>query len=223
MLLCTDDFIFCNIQYNNNMPILLLQFQDADISDEDALVWCPYCGSTQVQRWGQFPRSISDTKPIDAMVIRYFCENCEHTFRFYPKGVDRSSYSQRIRRLAALIWVLELSCRDVVEVFDEFGISLNRMTVWREGQKLVDHLNNQKAIDFTKRFTIDKSIGLENRPKHGVVLAISLIPEKFSILGTLNTDDPKAVRSWLEPILEDLDIDVSVLDTHEFVNGGPCK
>ena len=205
------------------MPVLLLRLQEAEDLDEDVKAWCPYCGNPEVQRWGQFPKSVHDTKPVDAVIFRYYCDNCEHTFRFYPKGVDRSSYSQRIRRLAALIWVMELSCRDIVDVFEEFGVSLNRMMVWREGQKLVEYLNTRKAIDFTKRYSIDKSIGLNDRRGNWIVLALSLNPGKISVLGTLNTDNPRAVKSWLEPILQDLDINVSIMDTSEFIEGGDCE
>jgi hypothetical protein len=38
----------------------------------------------------------------------------------------------------------------------------------------------------------------------------------MSVLGTLNTNDPRSVVSWLQPIVKGLDIDVSVLGTTEF-------
>jgi hypothetical protein len=112
---------------------------------------------------------------------------------------------------------MDLSCRDVVDVFDDLGIVMNRMTVWREGQKLVNKLNAINSINPEKRFIIDKKIGLGDHPMGGVVLALSLEPGNSVVLGTLNTRDPRAVINWLGPILKGLDIRVSMMATQEML------
>jgi transposase len=180
---------------------------------------CPHCGSVNIRPWGQTTRNVHDASQIQVRTYRYSCERCHRTFRYYPRGIDRSIHSVRIRKLAALIWLMDLSCRDVAEVFQELGVNLNRMTIWREGVKMVDQLNEMNLLNQKRRICIDKEGDVDRRPKDGVVLVLSLAPGKFSVLGTLNINDPRAVVSWLQPIVKDLDIDVSVLGTTEFTRG----
>ena len=197
------------------MPIVLIQIPEKDVLEQIRPSSCPNCGSKIIHSWGQSSRNIQDTKPTQATVHRYYCEACQHTFRYYPKSIDRSNLTHRIRRLAALIWLLGLSTRDVVELFSGFGVTLNRMTVWREGQELVDLLNTLKMIDPSRIFLIfqDKSNNKQNNGQ--VMLALEMGQGKLTVLGTLNEPNPRAVISWLKPILKEVDIQVSMLATEE--------
>ncbi len=112
---------------------------------------------------------------------------------------------------------MDLSVRDVVDVFEELGVSLNRMIVWREGQKLVHELNSLKFLDPNQRYSIDKSGGILNRKDGSVLLVLSLNNGENAILGALNTRDPNAVVSWLRPILNEINVEISKLGTNEFL------
>lgn len=198
------------------MPIVVIRLDEPTTGSEAQPTHCPHCGSAAIRPWGQTTRSVHDAQTMTVRTYRFACERCHRTFRYYPNGIDRSTHSVRIRRLAALIWLMDLSCRDVADVFQELGVSLNRMTIWREGVKLVDQLNELNLLNQKRRISIDKEGSVEHRPKGGVVLVLSLGAGKMSVLGTLNTTDPRAVVNWLTPIVENLDIDVSVLGTTEF-------
>lgn len=200
------------------MPIVVIRLDEPVGSEEKRPSQCPHCGSTNIRPWGQTTRDVHDATTMVVRTYRYSCERCKRTFRFYPEGIDRSIHSVRIRRLAALIWLMDLSCRDVAEVFQDLGVNLNRMTIWREGVKLVDKLNELNLLNQKRRICIDKEGGVDRRPKDGVVLVLSLARGKMSVLGTLNTNDPRSVVSWLQPIVKGLDIDVSVLGTTEFTS-----
>ena len=84
---------------------------------------CPYCGSQVLQRWGQVTKPVVVRKDVTAILFRYRCKECDRTFRHYPTGIDRSNYSRDIRRLAALLWALGLSYREIVEIFNKLEIS----------------------------------------------------------------------------------------------------
>lgn len=203
------------------MSVVLIQLQDQKQDDSQAPICCPRCGSTLIARWGQAARNIYDTEPVQAVIERFHCEECHYTFRYYPKGVDRSQFSERIRRLAALIWLMDLSVRDVVEVFQELGVNINRMTIWREGQKLIEKLNAVKALDPANRYSIDKTIGLQNRSQMGVVLVLSLEAGRTAVLGTLDASNPALIIEWLNKILYDCDIQAILMETRELVLQGP--
>lgn len=200
------------------MPIVIIRLDEPSVNTASRPESCPHCGSPQIRPWGQTTRSVHDAEPMQVRTQRFSCESCRRTFRFYPRGVDRSIHSVRIRKLAALIWLMDLSCRDVADVFTDLGVDLNRMTIWREGVKLVDQLNRQNLLNQKRRISIDKEGSVDRRPKDGVVLVLNLGPGKSAILGTLNINDPRAVINWLQPIVKDLDINVSVLGTTEFTH-----
>ena len=190
------------------MPVVMIRLEDPPQDGEPDPPICPRCGSVNVRIWGQSVRRVQDAQTKQVQTLRYACDRCNHTFRIYPRGVDRS--------LAGLIWLMDLSCRDVEDVFSELGVKLNRMTIWREGVKLVDQLNQQNLLNQQRRISIDKEGDLIRRPTGGVVLALSLSPGKYSVLGTLNTHDPQAVINWLQPIVKGLDIAVAIFGTTEF-------
>jgi transposase-like protein len=198
------------------MAVIVVQIEESNNKLTEIPLRCPHCGSYDIQRMGRSARKVKDVKPVKAVIHRFFCNHCHSTFRIYPKGVTQSRYSERVRRLAALIWLMGLSVRDVAEVFEKLGVHLNRMIIWREGQKLVNELNSLKYLNPNLRFSIDNKFGIENRPNGDVLLALSLINGKKTVLGTLNTHDPNYVISWLKPILKEMDLHIVSMGTREF-------
>jgi transposase-like protein len=197
------------------MAVVMMQLNDAQVHGDISPSECPHCGSNDFQRWGRGSREIRDIKKVKTTIYRYYCNYCHSTFRYYPSGIDRSKYTERVRRLAALIWLLDLSVRDIIDVFGELGVKLNRMAIWREGQKLVGELNSLKYLDPNKRLIIDKTGGLNNRPNRNVLLVLRLRDGRMGILGSLNTRDPNLVISRLSPILNELDVDIFIKGTSE--------
>jgi len=195
---------------------VVLQLIETNPKGGDKPFCCPFCGGSDILRWGQASRSVNDTKPVNVTIVRYYCNYCHSTFRYYPKGIDNSKYSERVRRLAALFWLMGLSVRDVIDVFNELEVTLNRMTIWREGQKLVNELNTLKSLTPSLRLSIDKTGGISNRPGGNVLLVLSLANGKTAILGSVNSTDPKAVIAWLTPILDEMNIGINATGTREF-------
>lgn len=196
------------------MPIVLLHLPELNTEYSDRPRHCPYCGSQILQRWGRVAKTVRDKEEDITEILRYRCGDCERTFRFYPEGIDRSEQTLRIRQLAALAWAMGLSVRDVVEVFDELGVNLSRMTVWREGKEMAERLRSDgKTASLMKRYTIDPVYLHNVSSKLGVVIAIDLGGGKSVVLGTLDEHDPRLVKAWLEVLVSDLNIEVSVLGT----------
>jgi DNA-directed RNA polymerase subunit RPC12/RpoP len=195
------------------MPIILLRLTKAEYQPNERPSACPYCGSQILQRWGQVSKPVKDPQDLRMVVYRYRCEECERTFRDYPKGVDRSDYSCGIRKLAALIWALGLSYRDIISIFEDIGIQLSRSTVWSEGQELVTRLNGRKLHNHIQRFRIDKNHIHTVSSKSGVVVAVDFGLGKYTILGTLDEHNPLSVKSWLQPLIQDTNIRVLELGT----------
>jgi len=177
---------------------------------------CPYCRSESVRRWGTGTRNVFDTKPINAVILRYYCIDCNRTFRYYPNGMDRSQLSQRIRRLAALLWLMDISTRDVEEIFEGLGVSINRMTVWREGQKLLDELTHRRLLNPESNYKICRSTSTNGCNGHGFSFSICLDSSTIAMLGTIQKSELHEIEIWLKRVLAQQEIEILNLNEINF-------
>jgi hypothetical protein len=195
------------------MPVIILRFENFKSRINARPECCPYCGCQLLQRWGAGSKLIQDTNQEVGKYHRYRCVMCGRTFRHYAAGVDKTRLTQRIRKIAGVAWALGLSAREVVSVFEEFSIELSYMTVWREGNAIVMRFKNSFGPDFPGRYSIDK-LFLKNKGRGiGTSILVDLGVNKTIALGRMDVVDYRTVVNWLEPILEDLDIHISILGT----------
>jgi transposase-like protein len=173
---------------------------------------CPSCKHGTFQRWGGQMKTVRDPQVKQVQVYRYRCCQCGHTFRYYPEGLDEGRQSQRLRRLAALCWVLGLSFRGIAGVFAAFGVGISRMTAWRDEQEWGKQLKRNRMNNAVRVLGLDgmyvRGWG-ETRP---VLVAVDLGTEQPVALGYVDEKDPQAVRRWLRPIVEQLGVRVIVTD-----------
>lgn len=195
------------------MPVIVLRPRKTNPDRDKRPRQCPYCGSGVFQRWGQVTKPVKDMASTDVDLYRYRCDECQRTFRYYPEGIGRSDYSQGTRQLAALIWALGYSYRDISALFLDYEITLSRSMIGREGKALAERLHGLTLSQYRKVYSIDKVYIHRVSSKLGVVVAVELKSGRFAILGTLNEHDPRKVRSWLSPLVKDAEVDVIQLHT----------
>lgn len=194
------------------MPVIVLRPRKTNPDLEERPSQCPYCGSSVFQRWGQVTKPVKDMGP-DMDLYRFRCDDCQRTFRYYPEGIGRSDYSQGTRQLAALIWAMGYSYRDISTLFMDYEITLSRSMIGREGKALAERLHGLILSQYRKVYSIDKVYIHRVSSKLGVVVAVELKSGRFAILGTLNEHDPRKVRSWLSPLVRDAEVDVIQMHT----------
>ncbi len=195
------------------MPVVWLKLPKSFELEDGRPKKCIHCGSQVLQRWGKVSKPVRDIKQKLAEVYRYRCVECSRTFRHYPRGVDRSDKSRRIRQVAGLAWVMGLSAREVVDIFSILGVELSHSTVWREGQSLSEKMGGGDPTRNGKKYAIDRSYIHKVSTKMGVVVALDLGDDRKVVLGTLDEHNPRVVKSWMERFIEGVNIEVSVLDT----------
>lgn len=147
------------------------------------------------------------------MIYRYRCGECKRTFRDYPDDVDRSNHSQGIRRLAALLWALGLSFREIIRILDKYEITLSLTTIWRESQELTALLAGKKVQKLKQELRIDKTYIHRVSNNFGLILAIDFCDGEYIIIGTLNEHNPASVKSWLKPLVQDTNIEIAQFGT----------
>jgi transposase-like protein len=197
------------------MAVILLRPKKTDAQPGSRPTECPYCGSSLFQRWGEVTKPIKDQRDLNIKIYRYRCETCKRTFRDYPEGVDRSEYSQGIRQLAALIWAVGYSYRNVIHLFKKYGIKLSRTTVWREGQALAEKLPNGVFPSHRKMVTIRHDKVHRIDLKFGVVLIAEIGVGHYEVLGSLDEPNPELVKSWLSPLIQNMEIEVVQFHTRK--------
>lgn len=194
------------------MSIVVLKLPDVKVKSETRPTHCPSCKGEILQRWGGQTRRVRDPQIREVAVHRYRCCVCRHTFRHYPLGIDQAQQSQRLRKLAALCWVLGLSYRGIAAVFAAFGVSIGRMSAWRDAQALAEqHKRNRK-------WKAVRVLGLDGAYVRGwgevrpVLVAVDLGEGQPVAIGCVDEFNPQAVRRWLEPLVKRLGVSVIVTD-----------
>jgi len=195
------------------MPVILIRLPEVTISPSNRPGECPHCGSSILQRWGSVAKPVRDRRDIVAVIYRYRCQDCERTFRDYPEDLDRSNHARGIRRLAALLWALGLSYRDIIRMLEKNEINLSRSTIWREGQEVTAQLAGRKIKKLRQGYRIDKTYIHKVSNNFGLVLAVDLCDGEYIIVGTLNEHNPSFVTSWLRPLVRDTNIEIAQYGT----------
>lgn len=194
------------------MPILTLRLPDVKLSPVGRPAACPRCDWNRLMRWGALTKRIRDPKLHHVTVVRYRCCRCRCSFRVYPDGVDRAAQTLRLRHLAAITWALGLSIRSVVAVFDAFGLELSRMTVWRDGQALTNKVQVQRQRQRVRVLGLDGTGSRVHGHSVGLVVAVDLGTGVPVAVAEVDEKDPQAVIHWLEPLIQQLGVEVIVTD-----------
>ncbi len=194
------------------MSIVVLKLPDVKGYAENRPHHCPSCKGEILQRWGGCVRRIRDHQVKEALVYRYRCCRCRHTFRHYPEGVDQAQQSQRLRKLAAICWTLGLSYRGMGLILGIFGVGISRMSGWRDAQEEAGQLKRSRMWKAVRVLGLDGAYVLGWGEKRPVLVAVDLGAEKPVAIGYVDEANPQAVKRWLEPLVKRLGVSVIVTD-----------
>lgn len=194
------------------MSIVVFQLPDVKRKTEIRPKKCQYCPGETFQRWGKVGKLVRDHRYRSVQVYRYRCCHCRRTFRHYPPGVDRADQTQRMRKLAAIYWMLGMSLRSVGIALLPFGVRLSHMTVWRDIQEQAEQLEKRNHWKQVRVLGIDGAYPLVKGKKPSVLVAVDLGDGKPVAIGQVDESKPWAVRRWLEPLVKRLGVSVIVTD-----------
>jgi len=194
------------------MSIVVLKLPDVKGIAENRPHHCPSCQGEVLQRWGGRERKVRDHQVKAALVHRYRCCRCRHTFRHYPEGVDQGQQSQRLRKLAAICWTLGLSYRGMELILGVFGVGISRMSGWRDVQEEAGQMKRSRMWKPVRVLGLDGAYVLGWGKKRPVLVAVDLGAEKPVAIGYVDEANPQAVKRWLEPIVKRLGVSVIVTD-----------
>jgi transposase-like protein len=194
------------------MPIVVLQLPVVKRKTEIRPQKCRYCSGETFQRWGKVKKPVRDNRCRYVFVYRYRCCSCHRTFRHHPDGVDQADQTQRLRKLASLLWVMGLSLRGVPTALAAFGVSLSHMSVWRDNQEQSELLEKQRRWQGVRVLGLDGAYPLGWGKKRPVLIAVDLGNGVPVAIGQVDESNPQAVRRFLEPLVQRLGVSVIVTD-----------
>lgn len=194
------------------MPSIVLKLPEVKVVAESRPRACAYCKGEILQRYGGQIRRIRDPQVGEVLVYRYRCCNCKRTFRHYPEGIDQAQQSQRLRKLAALCWILGLSYRGIAAVFAVFGVGIGRMTAWRDAQEEAGQKKRKRIWKPVRVLGLDGAYVRGMGKTQAVLVAVDLGDGQPVTIGYIDEKDPHAVRRWLEPLVKRLGVSVIVTD-----------
>jgi transposase-like protein len=194
------------------MSIVILQLPDVKRKTETRPKQCFHCSGGIFQRWGKKRKPVRDNRYRSVRVYRYFCCSCRRTFRYYPQGVDRADQTQRLRKLAAIFWVLGMSLRGVQIALSAFGVQVSHMTVWRDIQEQAKLLEKRRRWQPVRVLGVDGVYPLGKGRQQPVLVAVDLGKGQPVAIGRVNESNPQAVKRWLEPLVKRLGVSVIVTD-----------
>jgi transposase-like protein len=194
------------------MSIVTLLLPEVKVGETSRPGQCPQCGGEIFQRWGGKVRQVRDPQVHQVRVYRYRCNRCKHTFRHYPEGIDQAQQTQRMRALAAISWLLGLSYRGLSGLLAAFGITISRMTGWRDVQERAKQLRAQWKGKKVRVIGVDGAYVRGWGKTQPVLVVMDIGSGKPITLGYVDEKDPQAVKKFLEPLVKQLGVSVMVTD-----------
>lgn len=194
------------------MSIVVLRLPEVKRKTETRPQKCRYCGGETFQRWGKVRKPVRDNRHRTVSVYRYRCCHCLRTFRHYPLGVDQADQTQRMRKLAAVLWVLGMSVRGTCMALAAFGVRLSHMSIWRDMQEQAHQLEQRRRWQGVRVLGVDGLYPLGWGKKQPVLVAVDLGNGQPVAVAQLDEANPQAVRRFLEPLVQRLGVSVIVTD-----------
>jgi transposase-like protein len=194
------------------MSIVILRLPEVKVSEPKRPTQCPYCPGKTFQRWGKEVREVRDPQICQVIVYRYRCCQCHGTFRHYPQGIDRAQQTQRLRVLAALGWLLGMSYRGLAGLYGAFGVTISRMTAWRDVQQRSQQLQCRWRGKKVRVVGVDGAYVRGWGKTQPVLVVVDMGTGQPITVGYIDEKDPQAVKKFLEPLVQELGISVMVTD-----------
>lgn len=194
------------------MSIVTLHLPEVKYCQAERPSHCPYCSGETFQRWGGSAKRVSDPHLGEVWVYRYRCCHCRRTFRHYPVGIDRARQTARMRALAAIGWIFGMSYRCASRYLGGFGIGLSRMSIWRDVQLWAEQLKRARFWKEVRVLGVDGAYVRGWGKRQAVLVTVDMGTGEPVAVGYIDEKDPRAVKRFLQPLVQRLGVSVIVTD-----------
>ena len=176
---------------------------------------CKRCGSPIPNLRRTTDNSVTDLYIENVTAVHCRLSDCGSAFRHCPEGIDLGGQTQRMRGWAALAWALGLSPRSASRLLAAFGVSVSRMSVWRDIQEAGRNARRKQAGGARGRATVtgeDETVGRVKGEK--TVVGAVTDAETGQVLGleVLVERDSDGFMEWLCDFARDYGVEAMAAD-----------
>jgi transposase-like protein len=169
-------------------------------------------------RWRQeVPKNVRDTQYEQVLARRYECLRCHRTFRVYPQGVLAGQFSQRVKGIGVMLYVLGLSYGAVALVLGALGVWISKASVYRSVQATAEQVPGMRGEQFLEGYRT-QALGADvtsvkcNGKWLPIGITVDAITGMVLTLDQLSGEDAQILQAWLEPIVVTVNARVLVSD-----------
>lgn len=178
---------------------------------------CAYadCSCRKFHLRQEVVKALRDTVYHEVLVHRYECLRCKRTFRVYPEGASRAQISQRVKRLAVVLYLLGLSYGAVSLTLRELGAYLCKSGVYEAVQEAVRHtpgLKRKRVFAGFQTSALEKKLIAVKCKGKWLPLSITATPISGLALNIdeLSAGDTRILKNWIEPIVRSVGEEVLI-------------
>jgi transposase-like protein len=117
-----------------------------------------------------------------------------------------------MRALAAIGWIFGMSYRGSSCYLSGFGITLSRMSIWRDVQQRAEELERERFWKPVRVLGLDGAYVRGWGKTQSVLVAVDMGTGEPVTVGYVDEKDPRAVKHFLEPLMQRLGVSVIVTD-----------
>jgi transposase-like protein len=169
-------------------------------------------------RWRQeVPKNVRDTQYEQVLARRYECLRCHRTFRVYPQGVLAGQFSQRVKGIGVMLYVLGLSYGAVALVLGALGVWISKASVYRSVQATAEQVPGMRREQFLEGYRT-QALGADvtsvkcNGKWLPIGITVDAITGMVLTIDQLSGEDAQILQAWLEPIVVTVNARVLVSD-----------
>ena len=169
-------------------------------------------------RWRQeVPKNVRDTQYEQVLARRYECLRCHRTFRVYPQGVLAGQFSQRVKGIGVMLYVLGLSYGAVALVLGALGVWISKASVYRSVQATAEQVPGMRREQFLEGYRT-QALGADvtsvkcNGKWLPIGITVDAITGMVLTIDQLSGEDAQILQAWLEPIVATVNARVLVSD-----------
>lgn len=180
---------------------------------------CRYrgCSGTHFRHHQAVEKQLRDTGYRHVTVHRYQCLRCGRPFRVYPPGVRQAPTSLRVKGLAVLLYVLDLSYGAVSLALEALGCYMCKSRVYDAVQAAAERVPGLKQEQVFQGMRTPALGGDVTSVRcNGRWLPLGLTVDDISgtvlTIDALSGEDAETLRAWLEPIAGAVGADLLISD-----------
>jgi hypothetical protein len=177
----------------------------------------PKCQGKYFRLRQKVRKNLRDTQYDQVVAHRYECLRCHSTFRVYPRGVLAAQFSQRVKGLGVMLYVLGLSYGAVTLALAALGVWIGKATVYRAVQAAAERVPGLKRGQFLEGYRT-KALGADvtyvTCHGRGLPLGITVdaVNDVVLTIDQLSGEEAQILQEWVAPIVESVHARVLVSD-----------